>query len=149
MDLGSLGFWLFIAAIVVGGYWRDARQKAEKHETLRRILEKTGTIDEAALKELFTERPSQEWKPGSGYRALRVMGTIVMFIAAAILVFFSLFAALAFLFGQPPTGPSNDVAGILAIFSAPAGIAMVGYGLFFSSRFAEPPPGSRNEPTAR
>ena len=49
----SAGFWIFIAAIVVAGIWKDARAKAEKHETLRRIVEKTGTVNEAQLKELF------------------------------------------------------------------------------------------------
>ena len=57
MDAGS-GFWIFMAAIVVAGIWKEQREKAEKHETLRRIVEKTGTLDEAKLKELFSELPS-------------------------------------------------------------------------------------------
>ena len=86
LDAGT-GFWIFIAAIVVAGMWKDARQKAELHETLRRIVEKTGTVDEVKLKELFTEA-SEESTPGYGYRAARVTGTIAMFVGAAIATFF-------------------------------------------------------------
>src|SRR5688500_15427186 len=46
LDFGALGFWIFIAAIIVAGIWSKSRREAEKHETLRRMVEKTGTIDE-------------------------------------------------------------------------------------------------------
>lgn len=139
IDLGGLGFWIFIAAIVVASMWSDSRKKAEKHETLRRIVEKTGTVDEAKLKELFAE--SAEQKPGSGYRALRITGTIVMFIGAGLFVFFSLVAGLVVLLGEALPEAEN----IAPLFAAGIGIAFVGYGLFFSSRFAEPPADVRNE----
>jgi hypothetical protein len=44
-DVGAFGFWMFIAAIILAGTWSSARKNAEKHETLRRIVEKTGTIE--------------------------------------------------------------------------------------------------------
>jgi hypothetical protein len=132
-DVGALGFWLFVAAIVVASTWAKSRQQAEKHETLRRMVEKTGVIDEARLKELFTEPPPEEGKPGYGYRALRVSGSIVLFIAAGIATFFLVAAGLGKVFGQV----IDWWYGGLAIA---AGLAMVGLGLFFSSRFAEPPP---------
>jgi hypothetical protein len=50
-------FWIFIAVVVWASTWEKARRNAEKHETLRRIIEKTGTIDEAKLKELFAPPP--------------------------------------------------------------------------------------------
>jgi hypothetical protein len=142
MDLGALGLWIFIAAIVVAGIWRDARQKAEKHETLRRIVEKTGTIDEAKLKELFKEQASGEWKSGDGYRLLRILGTIVVFVGAGVATFVLLAAGL----GQLFYGATFD--GWFAALAISAGIAMLGFGIFFSSRFAEPPP-TGNEPPAR
>jgi hypothetical protein len=149
MDLGALGFWIFLAAAVVGGMWVDARKKAEKHETLRRIVEKTGTIDEAKLKELFSEKPAAEPKPGSGYRALRVLGTIVMFVAAAILTFFGVVAvSLLLVDGGRPMAPGDKI-GVILAFAVPVAIAVAGWGLFYSSRFAEPPPRARNEPPAR
>ena len=148
MDLGALGVWIFISAIVIAGSLSSSRREAEKHETIRRILEKTGTIDEEKLKELFKTNTSWDSQPGSGYRTLRVLGTIVMFSGAAILVFFLVFAGLALLLGEmgPPKAP---VGGIIAAFAAPVGIAVAGYGLFYASRFAEPPPGAGNDPPAR
>ena len=146
-DMGALGFWIFIAAIVVAGIWQDTRKKAEKHETLRRIVEKTGTIDEAKLKELFSEPLSEEEKPGSGYRALRIIGTIVMFIGAGLLTVFLVAAGVAGLLGEMPA--LRSIEGKSAIVAIPFGIVMAGYGLFFASRFAEPPADIRNEPPER
>ena len=37
--LGALGFWLFLAAVVVAGIWFDARKRESDQETLRRIVE--------------------------------------------------------------------------------------------------------------
>jgi hypothetical protein len=132
-EFGALGFWIFLAALLVGGMWKETRQQAEKHETLRRLVEKTGTIDEAKLKELFSAAPGEQVKPGGGYRALRVTGTIIMFVAAGLGI---IFATIGIVFG--------DRQAIVALgISAATGIA--GLGVFFSSRFAEQPPGSQYE----
>ena len=112
-DLSALGFWIFIAAIVVGGMWKESRQNAEKHETLRRIVEKTGEIDEAKLKELFSEAPSEESKPGYGYRAARVTGTIVFFIGAGIATFILIAVGLGKAFGA--TRLLDDVTGTASL----------------------------------
>lgn len=145
--VGALGFWIFIAAMVIGGIWADARKKAEKHETLRRIVEKTGTIDEAKLRELFKEEPAVPQKPGGGYRALRILGTIIMSIGAGFLTCFLVVAGLLHWFGV--AGPFKEKVGMFAAFGACAGIAVFGLGVFFSSRFAQRPDGARNEPPAR
>jgi hypothetical protein len=147
MDLGALGFWIFLAAVVVGGMWSEARKKTEKHETLRRIVEKTGTIDEAKWKELFKEAPSEEPKPGSGYRLTRVLGTIIMFGGAGIATCISIAMGLAKVFEVQNL--LDDIDQIIPMLGVSAGIAMIGLGVFFSSRFCEPPSGSRNEPPAR
>jgi hypothetical protein len=144
-DLGALGFWLFIAAIVVAGIWEKSRREAERHETLRRIVEKTGSLDEAKLKDLFEEKPTRERKPGAGYRALRIIGTIIMFIGAVP----AIFGIASGLFGGEgglASAPPGFAVGMLATAAC---IVMLGLGLFYSSRFAEPPPGNRNEPPAR
>jgi len=144
VDLGGLGVFIFIAAIVVASIWKETRLKIAKHETLRQIVEKTGTLDEASLKELFSEPSAAEHRPGSGYRALRITGSIVMFIGAGVFAFFSLVAGLTVLRGEP----LPDIENIAPLFAAGIGIAFVGYGLFFSARFAEPPPEARIEPPA-
>ena len=134
-------FWLFIAAAVVAGAWEKVRRNAEKHETLRRIIEKTGTVDEAKLRELFNS-PTSDWgasAPGAGYRALRIAGTIVLWLTAGLVVFF-------FAMGQG--GVISQTVMIIGL-SASTIVGMVGFGLWFSSRFAEPPPGRGNEPPTR
>lgn len=132
-EYGALGFWMFVAALVVSGVWKETRQQAEKHETLRRLVEKTGTIDEARLKELFSAAPGEETRPGRGYRALRITGTIIMFVAAG----------LAIVFGT--IGIMFDERHAVAALAIAAATAVAGLGVFFSSRFAEPPPGSQHE----
>ena len=139
---GAATFWLFIAIAAAASHWEKARRNAEKHETMRRIIEKTGTVDEARLKDLF--RPgSPDWltsRPGSGYRALRIAGCILMFIAAGVALFFVIMGR---------TGVIPDQASTIGLASS-AIVALSGVGLFFASRFAEPPPDqSRNEPAAR
>jgi len=146
-DFGALGFWIFIAAIIVASTWSKSRREAEKHETLRRMVDKTGTIDEAKLKELFSESHSEESKPGYGYRVARVMGTIVLSIGAGIATFILIAVGLGKVFGA--TRMLDDITGLTAVLGVSAGIAIVGLGIFFSSRFCEPPPGTRSEPPAR
>lgn len=146
-DFGSLGFWVFLAAIIVGGMWKEYRLQAEKHETLRRIVEKTGTIDELKLKELFSEDSGENSKPGDGYRTARVFGTIVMFVGAGIATFVLVAASLGKSFGQMEM--FIDLDGLFAMLGVSAGIAVLGLGIFLSSRFTKPPAGSRNEPPAR
>jgi hypothetical protein len=130
-DFGALGFWLFLAALLVGGMWKDSRQEAEKHETLRRIVEKTGSIDEARLKELFN--PAEQSNPGISYRGLRIAGTIIMFAGAGLALFF----LLPSLIGHPIEWWYGGLA-------VAAGIALLGLGVFLSSRFADPPPRSQS-----
>jgi hypothetical protein len=136
-DVGAFGFWMFIAAVIIAGNWSSARKNAEKHETLRRIVEKTGAIDEAKLKELFKE-DCEESKPGETYRGLRIGGTIIMFVGAGGALFFLI-----------PTLLGNAIDWWFGGLAIAAGVAMLGLGVFISSRFAEPPPGSRNDPPVR
>jgi hypothetical protein len=129
----GLGFWIFVAAIVVVSAWAKSRRETERHETLRRIVEKTGAIDEARLKDLFSDPLYEDSKPGYGYRALRVGGSVAMFVAAGMATFFLLAAWLGKEFGRVLEWWYGGVA-------ISAGLAVVGLGLFLSSRFAEPPP---------
>jgi hypothetical protein len=108
-----------------------------KHETLRLIIEKTGQVDEAQLRELLNPTipplpANHPWmRPAPpGDRMLRVFGTIVMFGAVGFALF-SLIIAVA----DPPV----DFDGIVGLGIAVL-IGMVGAGLFFSSRFVTPPP---------
>jgi uncharacterized membrane protein len=136
-DLGGAAFWIFIAVAVAVSAWEKARRNAEKHETLRRIIEKTGVVDEAKLKELFATQPASDWwrtpasPPGGGYRALRIIGTIVMGLGAALAVM----AVLIRQFGPASAQPGSGIA-----LSMSAAIAFLGLAIFFASRYASPPP---------
>lgn len=142
-DYGVIGFWVFTAAAVVASSWSRSRREAEKHETLRRIVEKTGTIDEAKLQELFKAPTEPQSRPGGGYRALRITGTIIMFAGAVP----ALFGIVAAMFGEksrnPP--PPDFAIGMLSIAAC---VLVLGLGVFYSSRFAEPPQATRNYPPA-
>jgi hypothetical protein len=73
---------------------------------------------------------------GTSYRTLRVVGTIVMFIAVGLLFFAGL------LMGMLQSYESTDPAARLApsIAMAMSGfVFVIGAGLFFSSRFVERP----------
>ena len=78
-------------------------------------------------------------QPGAGYRAPRIMGTIVMVIGAAIAIFIRIMN----LFCEMP-----DRRGATLNVSIALAIATLGLGIFFSSSFAEPPPDRRNGPAA-
>ena len=93
MEIGAAAFWIFLAAIIVAGIWRKKHSEAVRHETVRLIIEKNQKIDEAQLKELLnpTPEPPPEWlihkaKVGTGYRVLRISGTIVMFLALGLVL---------------------------------------------------------------
>ena len=138
-DFGALGFWLFIAALVVAGYWKETREQAEKHETLRRMIEKTGSVDEATLQKLFTSAKEEKRAPGRQFRGLRIAGTIIVFIAAGLAIFFITIGTIF----------EHERSHAMAALGVAAGVALLGVGVFVSSRFAEQPPDSRNEPPAR
>lgn len=142
----QFGFWLFIGAIVVAGIWSDARKKSDEHETLRRIVEKTGTIDEANLKRLFSQ-DGYLAEPGQAYRGLRICGTIVMFLGAGIATFALVLMLLGKLFGVAVLLGSMHKG--LPVIAVAAAVAVLGLGLFLSSRFATPPPAVSPENPAR
>jgi len=75
--LAALGFWLFLAAVVVAGIWFDVRKRESQQETLRRIVESGQHLDVAVIDRMLgasrdRERPDQD---------LKVAGIIVMFVA--------------------------------------------------------------------
>jgi hypothetical protein len=137
---GVVAFWLFIAAVSVAGVWEKSRRNAEKHETLRRIVEKTGSVDEAKLKELFHSPVSLDASnPGEIYQGLRIGGTVVLCVAVGLAAFF-------YVTGHAGALPRQ----VQIIGLASSGIvAMIGVGLFLSSLFVEPPRRRSDEQTGR
>jgi hypothetical protein len=81
--LAGLGFWLFLAAVVVAGIWTDARKRESQQETLRRVVESGQQLDVAVIDRMLG-------KNGDRQRAgqdLKVSGIITMFVAPGLSVF--------------------------------------------------------------
>ena len=55
--MGVVAFWIAVAAVLIAGGWFKSRGEAQKQQTLRTIIEKTGTVDEALLRQLFPTPP--------------------------------------------------------------------------------------------
>ena len=139
MELGVAAFWIFVGACVVAGIWRQKNSEAIRHETLRQLIAKEQKLDEEQIEKLLNPPRGSGWEafqehsrlaPGSGYRTLRIFGSIAIFLS------FGLASAAAWLrFVHREI--DNDVAG----FGVAASIlSMIGIGLVFSSRFAPKPP---------
>ena len=140
--IGAAGFWLAVAAMIVAVVWSRSRREQMKHETLRKIVEKTGQVDEEQLKALL-QPPTPDWshhawgrvpEPGGGYRALRILGVLTCFFAVGLSVFAGLMLALAERFADFP-----EELDLWPVFPIAIGIAIFGCGLFYCSRFLPKP----------
>ncbi len=79
--LAALGFWLFIAAVVVAGIWYDAKRKESQQETLRRVVESGRDIDPAMIDRVVGASDAKETE-----RALKVAAYIVGGIAPGMFI---------------------------------------------------------------
>lgn len=108
--LAVLGFWMFVAAVVVGGIWNNIRKRDTEHETLRRLLESEQPVDESLIdKVLGAERASIG-------PDLQVAAMVQFFLAPGMLLL-------------------GWGLGILKVLSGVAGlILLLGIGLWFAGR---------------
>jgi hypothetical protein len=130
-----VAFWIALAAVLIAGGWAKSRSEAQKHETLRKLIDKGGAVDEAQIRALFyppAPAVGAAWwvRPrakGDGYRALRVCGTIAICSAIGLIVFFAPLWRY---------GGEDD-----AIIGVGFGVITLafGAGLFLASRFTERP----------
>ena len=115
--LAAIGFWSFIAAVVVAGIWDGIRKRETKHETLRRMIESDKPIDqELTIKVLGGDERVD--------RDLKVAGVITLFAApglAALGWFLSLLTEKA----------------LLPLLGVAALVGFVGIGLLVASKFME------------
>ena len=140
--MGAAGFWIAIAAMFIASGWFRSRREEMKHETIRRIVEKGGQIDEEQLKALL-QPPTPDWShnawmrvpaPGGGYRALRILGALTLFAAAGLAAFAGIMVAIA-----ARVAVFLDVSDLWPVFPVAIGLAIFGCGLFFCSRFLPKP----------
>ncbi len=52
--LASLAFWGFIATVVVAGIWSEIRKRESQQESIRRMVESSGSIDQELLDKLLS-----------------------------------------------------------------------------------------------
>ena len=81
--LGALGFWLFLAAVVVAGIWFDAKKRESQQETLRRVVESGQHLDAAVIDRMVNARDGSE-RPD---RDLKVAAIITGAIAPGMVAF--------------------------------------------------------------
>lgn len=141
IELGAAAFWIALAAVLIANGWNATRRAADKQQTLLRLVEKTGQIDEEQLKLIFPPPQPSAWThlqppskpPGDGYHdgriAMKVVGTILLSIAAGLLILFTIVAIFS-------SGPVPDE-GFLA-FGVVGLIAALGTGFFIGARFIYP-----------
>jgi small-conductance mechanosensitive channel len=168
ISVGAAAFWIALAAVLVAGGWWKSRSEAQKHETIRRIVEKTGQVDEVKLKELF-EPPVPGWvrerieiikeitktQPLSDAKIRELLqpppspwdgskpgdGYRALRVSGAIIMFLGLGIAIACGILYLTLGLTPADTGEAAAFLGIASVVvMLGAGLFYSSRFAAQPP---------
>jgi len=132
VTFGWAAFWIALAAVIISGRWLKARREAMKYDTIVRLAEKTGRIDEEQFKLLFPPPGPlpPHWfappPPGNGRMVLRVFGTILMFAGTGLVVAILLLSA--HYRGMLDASVGRLVSGIL--------LAFLGAGLFIAGRFA-------------
>jgi len=124
--MGVVAFWVAVAAVLIAGGWFKTRSEAQKHATLRTIIEKTGTVDEEQLRSLLVSPSRPPARPGDLCAFLRVVGTIAMCTAVGLIAFFTPLWL---------KGIEND-AEVGVAFGAVLGAAGVGF--FLAARFVDP-----------
>jgi hypothetical protein len=136
VSLAWAAFWIALAAVIISGRWLKARREALKYDTIVRLAEKTGRIDEEQFKLLFPPPHPlpRHWfappEPGQGRMVLRVFGTIVLSVALG----------LGAVFLVVSMRPIDGGAGLVII------LAFFGAGLFVASRFLPARRGDREAP---
>ena len=124
--MGVVAFWVAVAAVLVAGGWFKMRSEAEKHATLRTIIERTGTVDEEQLRSLLGAPARPPARPGDLFAFLRIVGTIAICVAIGLIAFFTPLWL---------KGIEND-AEVGVGFGAVLGAAGVGF--FLASRYVDP-----------
>lgn len=143
MDAAA-AFWIFLAAVIGAGAWAGARKEAEKHQTLRRLLDQGGTLDEPQLRELLRslEKPPA-WQPGmpvytppNHRRQCVVTGAILICVGVALMTFFGLFFLLYLNLGPPLDSPegTGGAAGILVGAAVGVSVGVLGAGIWLVGR---------------
>jgi small-conductance mechanosensitive channel len=139
ISLGAAAFWIALAAVLIAGGWHKVRREQIKQETLLRLIEKTGQLDEALVKAMFPPPPPPSpWPPPwhhqpdplAAQRGLRVGGVVLMGVAVGV-------AVLGLVLRSFGTGQQLSFG--LAILGLAGVVAGLAAGLLIASKFAAGP----------
>ena len=140
ISLGAAAFWIALAAVLIAGGWHKVRREQIKQETLLRLIEKTGRLDEELVKAMFPPPPPPSpWPPPwhrppdptEAKRQMQGFGAVVFAVGVGLAVL----ATVLKLFGDVP---KQEAA--ITWFGIAGLVVMLGIGLFASSKFAMGPP---------
>jgi len=115
--LGSFGFWLFVAVIVVAGIWARVRKRDVEHETLRRLLESGQQIDPRLVDKLALPVENNAEQMALN---LKTGGIVALFMAPGL-------ALLGWFIGQQSDRALLPLLGVAAL------IACIGAGLMVAA----------------
>jgi len=116
-SIGALGFWLFLAVVVGGGMWFDARKKESEQETLRRLVESGQRIDPALVDKMLRTTGNERKD-----RDLKVGGIITLFAGFGLVV-------LGWFLGKLDPQVFGVMLGVSGL------VAMVGIGLLLAGAY--------------
>ena len=116
-SIGAFGFWLFVAVVVGGGMWYDARKKESEQETLRRLVESGQRIDPALVDKML-RTTGNEHKD----RDLKIGGIITLFAGLGLVV-------LGWFLGKLDSQIFGVMLGVSGM------VAMVGIGLLLAGAY--------------
>lgn len=114
--LGVLGFWLFIAAIIVTAIWSDSKRRESQQETLRRVVESGQDIELEVIDRLIGKSDVEKQA-----RDLKVAGLITTAVGVGML-FFGVFLG------------TFDTKAMMAMIGVAAMLACIGGGLLLAAR---------------
>ena len=81
-SIGALGFWIFLAIVVGGAMWFEARKKESQQETLRRLVESGQNLDSNVVDKMLRSSGNERKD-----RDLKVAGIITMGVGVGLAVF--------------------------------------------------------------
>jgi hypothetical protein len=149
ISLGAAAFWIALAAVLIANGITGVRRERLRQETLLKLVEKTGRLDEQTVKTLFPPAPPDAphvlgppRRHPDGRRGLKIFGTIVLSIAAGIAVF----VTILWRYG-PPQVQQDPLIPVIP-YAVVALIACFGIGLFVAARFVRPPADERDRETS-
>jgi hypothetical protein len=136
ISIGAAAFWIALAAVLIAGGINGVRREKLRQETLLKLVEKTGQLDEQQVKTLFPPPPPPPphvWGPPEypdGRRILKVFGTVAFSGGVGLAIFSWVLLEI----GEPGLQDNAQLG-----FAWAGLVACVGIGLFVAARFVRAP----------